>query len=59
MPADFGQGTDPDMFHISNIGKMIEANEDALLAVVQETYVKKQRQITNTGRVIEEFMTTD
>ena len=30
LPDDFGSGTDPDMFHISTIGRLIEANEDSL-----------------------------
>lgn len=45
------------MFHISNIGRLIEANEDALRMTVQDSYVNKQRQITNTGRLVEEYMT--
>ena len=57
MPADFGKGTDPDLFHISNIGRMIEANEDNLRGTVNDIYVAKQRYITNTSRMTEEFMT--
>ena len=49
--------TDPDMFHIENIGRLIEANEDAMRMQVQDVYVSKQRQITNTGRLMEEYMT--
>jgi len=59
MPADFGDGTDPDIFHISNIGRLIEANEDSLRATVNDIYIAKQRYITNTGRMTEEFMTSD
>ena len=57
LPDDFGSGTDPDQFHISTIGRMIEQNEDVLRQTVQDTYIDKQRQITNTGRLIEEYMT--
>lgn len=45
------------MFHISVIGRLIEANEDMLRQTVQDNYITKQRQITNTGRLIEEYMT--
>ena len=57
LPDDFGSGTDPDQFHISTIGRLIEQNEDMLRQTVQDTYIDKQRQITNTGRLIEEYMT--
>ena len=57
LPNDFGSGTDPDQFHISNIGRLIEQNEEMLRQTVQDTYIDKQRQITNTGRLIEEYMT--
>lgn len=46
------------MFHISTIGRLIEANEDALRNTVQESYIAKQRHITNTGRLLEEYMTS-
>ena len=58
LPDDFSSGTDPDMFHISTIGRLIEANEDSLRNTVQESYVSKQRQITNTGRLLDEYMTS-
>lgn len=57
LPNDFGKGTDPDQFHISTIGRLVEANEEALRQTVQDSYVSKQRQITNTGRLLEEYMT--
>ena len=57
LPADFGSGTDPDGFHIAQIGRLIEANDDSLRATVQDNYISKQRQITNTGRLLEEYMT--
>jgi len=57
LPDDFGNGSDPDQFHIATIGRLIENNEDQLRNTVNDTYVNKQRQITNTGRLIEEYMT--
>ena len=57
LPDNFGNGTDPNMFHISNIGRLIEANEDMLRMTVQDNYINKQRQITNTGRLVDEYMT--
>ena len=57
LPNNFGDGTDPDAFHIAQIGRLIEANEDVLRSTVQDTYVSKQRQITNTGRLLEEYLT--
>jgi capping protein (actin filament) muscle Z-line, beta len=59
MPENFGPGMDGDLFHINNIGKMLENNEDRLRTEIADIYVSKQRQITNTGRLIEEFMTHD
>lgn len=43
LPDDFGSGTDPNMFHIEHIGRLIEANEDALRTTVQDNYITKQR----------------
>ena len=58
LPSDFASGTDAaNMFHIERIGRLIEQNEDLLRTTVQDNYVNKQRQITNTGRLIEEYMT--
>lgn len=57
LPVDFGGRTEPKDFHIAQIGRLIEANEDSLRNVVQDTYIAKQRQITNTGRLMEEYMT--
>jgi len=34
LPEDFGNGTDPDQFHIATIGRLIEANEDSLRSTV-------------------------
>ena len=59
VPDNFGQpgGEDPDLFHIATIGRLIENNEDSLRNSVQDIYISKQRTITNTGRLLEEYMT--
>lgn len=62
IPENIGTpaaGMDIDLFHVSNIGKMIEHNESLLRSDLAEIYITKQRNITNTGRLIEEFMTKD
>lgn len=43
LPNDFGTRTDPDDFHIAQIGRLIESNEDTLRSTVQDTYLSKQR----------------
>ena len=58
LPANFGNGTDPDAFHISTIGRLIEANEDALRGQVQDVYISKNMHITNTGRLLEQKLPT-
>lgn len=57
LPAEFGNRVDPDQFHISTIGRLIEANEDSLRSTVQDIYIGKQRHITNTGRLQDEYRT--
>jgi len=57
LPENFKPGEDADLFHLERIGKLIESNEDLLRQNVQDSYVNKQRQITNTGRLMEEYMT--
>ena len=47
------------MFHLKIIGKMIENNESLLRNEVADNYINKQRQITNSGRLLEEYMTKD
>lgn len=55
--ANFPGGkADPDHFHIKTIGRIIENNENLLRNDVVENYVNKQRQITNTARMLEEYM---
>jgi capping protein (actin filament) muscle Z-line, beta len=50
---------DLDHFHIRTIGKIIENNEGLLRNDVVENYINKQRQITNTARLMEEYMTRE
>ena len=50
---------DFETFHISNIGTLIEQNEDKLRSEVSQLYINKQRQITNTGRLLEHYMTKE
>ena len=45
------------MFHIVNVGQLIEKNEDILRAEINDVYINKQRQITNTGRLLESEQT--
>ena len=63
MPSDLGKTnepeSDPDIWHLANIGRLIEACEDHLRNEVTDIYVGKQRHITNTGRLLEEYMTKD
>jgi hypothetical protein len=49
----------PEMVHIRYIGKLIEYNEDILRGEVAEQYVNKQRHITNSGRLMEEYMSKE
>ena len=48
-----------DEFHISNIGKLIEANETEIRTEMDGIYINKTKQIINTGRLREEYMTRD
>ena len=57
IPA--GPKVDLDHFHIKTIGRIIEENEGLLRNDVVENYVNKQRQITNTARMLEEYMTRE
>ncbi len=49
----------PDGFHLRNIGKLIETNEERLRSEVADTYSAKQRQITNTGRLLDDYMSKE
>ncbi len=57
LSADFG--TNPDAFHIRIAGKMIEANEGLLRSEITDNYINKQRQIINSGRLVEEYLNND
>lgn len=48
-----------DEFHIANIGKLIEANETEIRQEMDGIYINKTKQIINTGRLKEEYMTVD
>jgi hypothetical protein len=48
-----------DEFHISNIGRLLEANETEIRQEMDAIYINKTRQIVNTGRLKEEYMTRD
>jgi F-actin capping protein, beta subunit len=48
-----------DEFHIGNIGRLIEANETEIRAEMDSIYINKTKQIVNTGRLKEEYMTRD
>jgi hypothetical protein len=60
LPVEFGTGKlDTDHFHLKIVGKIIENNEAQLRNDVVENYINKQRQITNTARLMDETMTRD
>ena len=46
-------------FHIANIGRVIEANETEIRSEMDGIYINKTKQIINTGRLKEEYMTKD
>lgn len=48
-----------DDFHIENIGKLIEANETEIRQEMDGIYINKTKQIINTGRLREEYMTKE
>ena len=48
-----------DEFHIGNIGRLIEANETEIRQEMDAIYINKTKQIVNTGRLKEEYMTRD
>ena len=58
-PVNAEFNSNADMVHIRYIGKLIEHNEGLLRDEVTEHYLTKQRQITNSGRLMEEYMTLD
>ncbi len=54
LPADFA--TNSDAHHLRVVGKMIENHEGQLRTEVADNYINKQRQIINSGRLVEEYM---
>ena len=48
-----------DDFHLANIGRLIEDNETEIRSEMDGIYINKTRQIINTGRLREEYMTKD
>lgn len=48
-----------DDFHLGNIGRLIEANETEIRQEMDGIYINKTKQIINTGRLREEYMTQD
>jgi len=57
LPANFGtKEVDGDHFHIKTVGKIIEHNESNLRNEAVDNYINKQRQITNTARLTDHYM---
>lgn len=48
-----------DDFHIVNIGRLIESNESEIRTEMDSIYINKTKQIVNTGRLKEDYMTAD
>lgn len=48
-----------DEFHLANIGRLIEDNENEIRSEMDGIYINKTKQIINTGRLREEYMTKD
>ena len=48
-----------DDFHLANIGRLIEDNESDIRSEMDSIYINKTKQIINTGRLREEYMTKD
>lgn len=44
---------------MANIGRLIEANETEIRTEMDGIYINKTKQIINTGRLKEEYMTPD
>lgn len=47
---------DPHDFHLKNIGRLIEANENDMRSESTGVYITKTKQIINTGRLQDEYM---
>ena len=48
-----------DDFHLANIGRLREDNETEIRSEMDGIYINKTKQIINTGRLREEYMTKD
>ena len=48
-----------DDFHIANIGRLVEMNETEIRSEMDGIYINKTKQIVNTGRLREEYMTKE
>lgn len=48
-----------DDFHLANIGRLIEDNENEIRSEMDGIYINKTKQIINTGRLREEYMTKE
>lgn len=48
-----------DDFHLSKIGALVETNETEIRGDMDSIYINKTKQIINTGRLREEYMTVD
>lgn len=48
-----------DDFHLANIGRLLELNETEIRTEMDGIYINKSKQIINTGRLKEEYMTQD
>jgi hypothetical protein len=59
VAVDAAFNADAGQVHIRTLGRLIEDNEGLLRNEVADGYVNKQRQITNSGRLLEEYMTKD
>ena len=44
---------------MGNIGRLIEANESEIRSELSSIYINKTKQIINTGRLREEYMSKD
>ncbi len=53
------QQNNGDDFHIGNIGRLIEQNETDIRSEMDSIYINKTKQIVNTGRLKEDYMTRD
>ena len=48
-----------DDFHLANIGRLLELNETEIRTEMDGIYINKTKQIINTGRLKEEYMTQE